>query len=198
MEQKTFPGKIDPQDMARSLVMRFNSGETHAQWMVGTEGRTVVQIQMQRKDPDDPDTAVTLQITPGSTGVTIALSEQPWLGVAADLAKTGVMAFLNPWNLVGELDDIARNVRRLQLRNDVWSAVEGYCRNAAMGQGAVVAATDVECPYCGTTAPIGQPNCKACLGSLTSVQPVKCPRCGFVNPPHRQRCGRCGIPFSRL
>ncbi|HOT91713.1 MAG TPA: zinc ribbon domain-containing protein [Anaerolineae bacterium] len=192
VEQRLYHGKINAEDMARALVLRFDQGETRAQWVRGEGGRAVLQIQNRSVERGDPNTAVTVHITPTSTGVTVAVSEQQWLGVAADLAKTGVKGWLNPLRLLDELDDIARNVRWLGLRAEVWRAVDEYCRSQGSGRGTAAAFQTVLCPYCDTPNPIGAYICQACGGPLAEVQPTVCPNCGFLNEPEASLCVNCG------
>ena len=192
VEQRSYHGKIDPEDMARTLVVRFDQGETRAQWMRGEAGRAVVQVQSRNVEQGDPNTAVTVHITPSETGVVVSVSEQKWLGVAADLAKTGVMGWLNPMRLLGELDDIARNVRWLGLRSEIWGAVDEYCQSRGSGRGAAPLLKNVICPYCGTPNTIGAQTCQACHAPLAEVQPVVCPGCGFLNNPEAALCVNCG------
>ncbi len=197
VEQRTYQGKIDPVDMAQALATQFEGGDTRAQWVRGERGRAILQVQGRRVDPDDPTVAVTLHITPTeSGGAVISMSEQQWWGVAADLAKSGMLTLLNPWNLLGELDDIARNFQRIQLRDEIWQAVETYCRNLGSGGGVAPQAQHVICPYCGTPNPLGTLTCQSCHAPLTKAQPITCPRCGFVNEPHAGRCVNCGVPFK--
>jgi predicted RNA-binding Zn-ribbon protein involved in translation (DUF1610 family) len=191
VEQRAYHGEIDTEDAARALVVQFNHGETRAQWMRGGGGRTVVQVRSVQRGHRDPSTAITLHITPSETGVVVSMAEQQWAGVAADLARSGLMTLLNPWNLIGEIDDIARNVRRLQLRDEVWQAVETYCRSAGAGTGAAAQTQQLVCPYCGTPNEIGALNCHACRAPLAEAQPRVCPRCGFLNDPHAQYCVNC-------
>lgn len=195
MEQRAYHGKIDAEEMGRILVVQFNQGETRAQWMRGQEGRTIVQIQNRRMEASDPKTAVTLHITPSGTGVVVSMAEQQWLGVAADLARTGLMALLNPWSLIGEIDNVARNVRGLRLREEVWRAIETYCRSMGAGTGAAALLQHVTCPYCGTPNALGETNCKACRAPLSEAQPVICGRCGFMNEPRTGRCANCKTPL---
>ncbi len=191
VEQRAYHGEIDTEDVARALVVQFNQGETRAQWMRGGGGRTVVQVRSVQRGQRDPSTAITLHVTPSETGVVVSVAEQQWAGVAADLARSGLMTLLNPWNLIGEIDDIARNVRRLQLRDEVWQAVETYCRGAGAGTGAAAQSQQLGCPYCGTPNAIGALNCHACRAPLAEAQPRACPRCGFLNDPHAQYCVNC-------
>jgi hypothetical protein len=140
----------------------------------------------------DPATAVTVHVSPTKTGITVAISEQKVLSVAADMAKTGVQAWFNPVRLLGELDDIARNVRWLGLRGEVWDAVEAYCRAQGSARGAAGILAHIICPYCDTPNDIGAQNCKACQAPLAEAQPIVCGRCGFMNRPEAALCVNCG------
>lgn len=191
VEQRAYHGELAPEELARALVVRFNEGETRAHWMAGQAGRAVVQIQNRQHEYGDPSTAVTVHISPTKTGITVSVSEQKILGVAADMAKTGVAAWLNPMRLIGELDDIARNVRWLGLRSEVWKAVDEYCRNHGSSRGAGGILANVICPYCGTPNDIGAQNCKACRAPLAEAQPIVCGRCGFLNEPQAELCVNC-------
>lgn len=197
VEQRFYHGDISPEDMARALVMQFNQGETRAQWMAGEGGRAVVQVQSRRVERGDPNTAVTVHITPMETGVTVSVSEQKWLSVAADLARSGVMGWLNPLRLLGELDDIARNVRWLGLRSEIWKAVDEYCQSRGSGRGTAATLTTVICPYCGTPNDIGAHTCQACHAPLAEVQPIVCARCGFLNVPEATLCANCGARLRK-
>ncbi|HOC20655.1 MAG TPA: zinc ribbon domain-containing protein [Anaerolineae bacterium] len=195
MEQRAYHGKIDTEELAHALVVQFNQGETRAQWMRGPEGRTIVQLQARRMEPGDPQTAVTLHILPSPTGIVVSMAEQQWLGVAADLARTGLRALLNPWSLIAEMDDVARNVRGLRLREETWNAIEAYCRGIGAGVGAAALLQQVICPYCGTPNAPGESNCKACRAPLAEAQPLVCGRCGFLNEPHADHCANCKAPL---
>ncbi len=196
MEQRGYHGDLDAEDMARALVVQFNQGETRAQWMRGKAGRAVVQIRMRKREWRDPEGAITLHLTSSETGLVVSMAEQRWLGVAADLAKSGLLTILNPWNIVGELDDIARNVRSIQLRDELWNAVELYCRTAGAGSGVGPAPQHVVCPYCGTPNELGTMICQACRGPLAEAQPVACAKCGFLNDPDAQYCVNCQAPLK--
>jgi NADH:ubiquinone oxidoreductase subunit len=196
MEQRAYHGDIDIEDMARALVIQFNQGETRAQWMRGKAGRAVVQVQMRKREWQDPDRgAITLHLTPSKTGTVVSMAEQRWLGVAADLAKSGLLTLLNPWNIIGEIDDIARNVRSIQLREELWNAVELYCRSAGSGTGVGPSPQHIVCPYCGTPNELGTMICQACRAPLAEAQPVACARCGFLNDPKASYCVNCQAPL---
>ena len=191
VEQRAYHGNIEPRDLARSLALRFDEGETQAHWMEGQAGRAVVQIQSRSRESGDPTTAVTVHVSPTKTGITVSVSEQKVLSVAADIAKTGLQAWLNPLRLLSEIDDIARNVRWLGLRSEIWKAVDEYCRTQGSARGAAGILSSIICPYCGTPNDIGAQNCKACRAPLAEAQPIVCGRCGFMNEPQAELCVNC-------
>ncbi len=192
VEQRSYHGSIDTEDLARALVLRFDANETHAQWMRGEAGRAIVQVRNRRVESTDANTAVTVHVTPTATGVTVSVSEQQWLGMAADLARVGVKGWLNPMRLLTEFDNIARNVRWLRLRREVWTAVEEYAQSRGSGRGAAPMLKSVICPYCGTPNDIGKHNCKACRAPLTREQPIVCHQCGTLNQASNTLCVNCG------
>jgi hypothetical protein len=192
IEQRAYHGEISPEDLAHALVLRFNEGETRAHAIKGEGGRAVIQIQNRRIEYGDPNTAVTVQVSPTKTGITVSVSEQKLLGVAADMAKSGVKAWLNPINLIGELDDIARNVRWMGLRAEIWNAIDEYCQTQGSGRGAAGLLLNVVCPYCGTPNDVGTQTCVACKAPLAEAQPIVCSRCGFLNQPEANLCVNCG------
>jgi len=196
LEQRTYAGTIDPVSLAQTLVTSFSTHLTRAQWLRGERGSTVVQIQTLRQEPTDPSTAITVYITPRPEGgVTIAMDEQAWLNVIADLARSGILTLLRPLTLLYEADNIARNVSRLQLRQQVWEAIEIYCQQAGSLPAAGKVREVVVCPYCGRSNPIGELECQGCKAPLGAYQPVRCARCGYLNEAGAKRCARCGIPF---
>lgn len=192
VEQRAYHGDLRPAELARALVVRFDGGETRAYWMEGERGRTVVQIQNRKVERNDPATSVTVHISPTQTGITVAVSEQRVLGVAADMARSGLQAWRNPIRLIGELDNIARNVRWLGLRGEIWKAVDEFCQASGSGRGVAGMLTSVACPYCGTPNELGAHNCKACHAPLTEAQPIACGACGVLNEPQASLCVNCG------
>ena len=113
-------------------------------------------------------------------------------GIAADLARTGIRTLINPWYLLNELDNVARNVDWLTLRDSVWEAIDGYCQAVGGSLGVPAEARHVACPYCGTTNPIGAPKCSACGAPLGQYQPITCPKCGYLLVWNKRFCTRCG------
>lgn len=192
IEQRAYHGTIRPEELAKALVMRFSEGETQAHWLPADSDRVVVQVQNRRVEAGDPATAVTVMISPTRTGITVAVSEQKVLSVAADMARSGVQAWRNPLRLLGELDDLARNVRWLGLRAEIWQAVDEYCQAQGSGRGVAGALTSIVCPYCGTPNEVGARTCESCRAPLAEAQPIVCSKCGFLNTPEAALCVNCG------
>ena len=190
VEQRAYHGEIDPLAMAEALALQFDSGTTRSRWVKLRDGGATVQVWTPRVETDDPVLTLTLRITPTPTGIVATMSEEHLLGVGADLAKTGLKALLRPITLLTELDDVARNLRKFRLHDELWAAVESYCR--LHGSAGKATLSHVICPYCGTPNPVGRLTCSACQAPLVEVQPIACPRCGFLNDPENERCTQCG------
>jgi len=192
---RTYWGGISAQSLARSLVEHFNTPDTRAQ-MVGDPSRILVQIGNRPREFGDPTTALTVGIVQDEESITVTMGQQKWIGIAADLAKTGIMALINPWYLLNELDDVARNMDWLGLREQVWQAIDGYCQAVGGSLGVPPELRQVVCPYCGVGNPIGQPKCTACAAPLGDYQPTTCPKCGYLLPYTKRFCTRCGASIK--
>jgi len=196
MEQRTYRGDIDPEGLASALVARFNQGDLKAQRVMGQEGHLMVQIATREWGWGAACTALSVGIAPVEEGVRVTLGQQRWLDAAASLAITGLGALVNPLSLLERIDDIARDVGKLTLPDQVWDAVEHYCESVGARLGLAEKQLMVTCPYCGVGNPVGAGTCSACGGSLVDVQPVTCPKCGFVMPADAQFCSRCGTRLA--
>jgi hypothetical protein len=197
MDQKTYHGEIDPQELADVLVSHFDQGDLAAR-KTGRPDRVVVQISTRaHRHWNDPHTSLAVTIAKAEDGVTVTVGEQQVLGIAADLVKTGIGALLNPMSLVGEIDDIVRDVSKLNLPDQVWEVVEEYCRSVGAGLGLAPDKLLVTCPFCGVGNPIGVGKCPSCGGSLADVQPVTCPQCGQILEHDAKFCTRCGTRIAQ-
>ena len=192
MEQRTYRGDIDPGGLADALVARFNHGDLMAQKVAGQDGHLMVQIATRERGWGAARSALSVGIAPVEEGVRVTVGEQRWLDAAASLAITGLGALINPRSLLWRIDDIARDVGKLTLDDQVWDAVEHYCDSVGAKLGLAEKQLVVACPYCGVGNPVGVGKCSACGGSLAEVQPVACPQCGFVLPKGCRFCSRCG------
>jgi len=196
MEQRTYRGEIDPRGLADALVAHFDHGDLMAQKVVGQEGHLMVQIATREWGWGAARSALSVGIAPVEEGVRVTLGQQRWLDAAASLTITGLGALINPLSLLGRIDDIARDVGKLTLPDQVWQAVEHYCDSVGARLGLAEKQLVVTCPYCGVGNPVGVGRCSACGGSLAEVQPVACPQCGFIVPPDARFCSRCGAKLA--
>ena len=191
MEQRSFHGEIDPDNLAQALVAAFNQGNLIAQ-QVGEGDKVMVQIARRRGAQSGGNVSLAITIQKHADGVTIAQSEKEWLGVAASLGQTALSALQNPWNIISRLDDIAQDVTSLQLTEKVWEVVEKIAQTARVTKTISERLQAVTCPYCGAANELKAPNCVSCGGPLGDVQPTGCPKCGNVMPPKSKFRANCG------
>ena len=197
MEQRTYRGDIDVEGLAGALLARFNHGELMAQAVRGQDSHIMVQIATRDSGWGAARSALSVGIAPVQDGVRVTVGEQRWLDAVANLALTGLGALINPRSLLWRIDDIARDVGKLTLDDQVWKAVEHYCDSVGARLGLAEKHLVVACPYCGVGNPVGEGKCTACGGSLVQVQPTPCPKCGFVLPKGSRFCSRCGTKMPQ-
>jgi hypothetical protein len=195
MEQRSFHGEIDPDNLAQALVAAFNQGNLIAQQM-GAGEKVMVQIARRRGAQSGGNVSLAITIQKHADGVTVAQSEKEWLGVAASLGQTALSALQNPWNILNRLDDLAQDVTSLQLTEKVWEVVEKIARTANVTKTISERLQAVACPYCGAANELKAPNCVSCGGPLGDVQPTGCPKCGNVMPPKSKFCANCGTALA--
>ena len=196
MEQRTYRGGIDPAGLADALVTRFNHGGLVAQKVTGPGGHIVIQIATRDWGWGAARTALSVGIAPVEDGVRVTVDQQQCLDAAASLAFTGLSALVNPFSLLGRIDDIARDVGKLTLDDQVWDAIQHYCDSVGGKLGLAEKHLVVTCPYCGVGNPVGAGTCSACGGSLAKEQPIACPKCGFVETKGARFCSRCGAALA--
>jgi hypothetical protein len=192
MEQRTYRGDIDAEGLASALMARFDHGDLMAQKVHGQEGHLMVQIATRQWGWGAARSALSVGIAPVEGGIRVTVGEQRWLDAAASLAITGLGALVRPLSILGRIDDIARDVGKLTLPDQVWKAVEHYVDSVGAKLGMSEKQLVVACPYCGVGNDVGVGVCSACGGSLAEVQPVACPECGFISAPDASFCSRCG------
>src|SRR5687767_15597275 len=122
MEQRIFHGDLTPTDIAEALLAHFNRGHLRTQ-IVGENDMVRVQISTRPGASSGGETALTVQIQKVEDGVMVSVGEQAWLGMAADMGQTVIATLVNPWNLLGRLDDIAQNIENIQIVDAVWQVV---------------------------------------------------------------------------
>ncbi len=191
MEQRVLHGEATPSDLARALIAEFDRGSLMAQ-AVGDEEHLAVQITTRRGAGSGGTTALTVSIERVADGVMVRMGEQEWLGMAASLGRTTVAALMNPWTLLGRLDDIAQDVQNIQLSTRVWETIEAAARGIGAGRELSERLSRVTCEYCGVANPVGEAACLACGAPLGRQQPRACPNCGYAVEPNEALCPNCG------
>jgi hypothetical protein len=191
MDQRIFHGSIQPNDIAQSLVAEFNRGNLRAQ-ILGQADKLAVQIGTRPGAASGGQTGLAVTIQKTADGVLVQIGQQDWFGTAASLGATTLAALMNPWNLLGRLDDIAQDVENLQLSERVWQVIEEAARAAGATHQLSEQLSRAVCEYCGTANRVGEASCIACGAPLGRSQPATCPNCGFVVSPGETKCPNCG------
>lgn len=191
MEQRIYHGTIQPQDFARDLIAYFHRGNYRVQ-QVGSGDRLAIQIATGNRPASGGQTALSINIDRVDDGVLIKIGEQSWLGVAASLGMSAFTALRNPLGLLNRLDDIAQDIESLQLSEQVWRVIENTAKTKQAGVDLSERLKRIECPYCSTGNPVGQPRCLACGAPLGGDQPETCKSCGYVLKPNDRFCPNCG------
>jgi len=193
MEQRIYHGDISPNAIAQSLMAEFNHGNLRAQ-VLGQNDHLTVQIATSQSSRSGGQTALAIDIQKVEDGVMVQIGQQQWMGVAASLGQTAIATLLNPWNLLGRLDDIAQDVQNLQLNEKVWQVVEREVRAAGASTQLSERLSRLTCAYCGAANPVGEANCVACGAPMGNVQPQTCKDCGYVLVHGEKFCPNCGKP----
>jgi hypothetical protein len=194
MDQRIYHGNFKAIDLARSLIANFNRGNLQVQ-QVGSGEKIAVQIATTSMAASGGQTALSVILQSVPDGVAIQVGQQAWLGVAASLGMTALAALRNPWTLIGRLDDLAQDIENLQLTDEVWRILDTTARSLGTGMQLSNRLRRLECSYCGTANPVGEPNCIACGAPLGNIQPFTCPNCGFVITRTEKNCPNCKRPL---
>jgi hypothetical protein len=190
MEQRIYHGDLSPDDIARSLIAKFNRGNLRAQ-QLGSGKQIVIQIATNTQASSGGQTALSVSIQKVDDGVSIHVGEQAWLSVAASLGYSALTALRNPFNLLGRLDDIAQDIENLQITEAVWNTIEVAVKAAGASFELSERLRRSVCAYCETANPVGEPSCIACGAPLGKVQPDTCPNCGFIVRADENYCPNC-------
>jgi len=191
MEQRIFHGDMNPSDLAEALLAYFNRGNLRTQ-IVGNDREMRVQIATRPGAASGGETAVTVQLKTIDDGIVVTVSEQAWLGVAASMGQTVIATLINPWNLLGRLDDLAQDVENLQIHEKVWQVIASVAQSHRASTQISERLQRLECLYCGTANPVGEASCVACGAPLGNIQPRTCVACGFVLLRGERNCPSCG------
>ena len=110
------------------------------------------------------------------------------------MGETVIETLMNPWNLLGRLDDLAQDVENLQIHDKVWVAINAVAQSHKSSTQISERMQRLECLYCGTANPVGLGSCLACGAPLGSIQPRTCLACGFVLLRGEKICPNCNKP----
>lgn len=191
MDKKIFYGSVTARDFAEALTAQFYRGNLRTQ-VLGEDKNLKVQIASQTAAASGGQTALTVFLQTVEDGVLVQVGQQAWFGVAASLGQSAIAALLNPWNLLGRLDDIAQDIENLQLVETVWQVIEKTAQAKGASQQLSERLSRLTCGYCGTANPVGAGSCLACGAPLGSSQPRSCRHCGFALKPGETVCPQCG------
>jgi hypothetical protein len=193
METRIYHGKISPIDLSQNLIAHFNRGNLMVQ-QIGEGSKIAVQIASRNQAPSGGQTALSVTIQTVSDGVAVQVGQQAWVGVAASLGFSALAALINPWNLLGRLDDIAQDIEAMQLKDEVWQTIDSSARALGSGYELSERLKRVVCEYCQVANPVGEASCIACGAPLGHAQPITCKSCGFVVTKAERFCPNCGKP----
>ena len=194
MNQRIYHGSIRPIDLANAIAGHFHRGEWRVQ-TIGDSKKMIVQIATTNRPMSGGQTALSVVLQTVEDGVSVQIGQQAWLGVAASLGASAISVLRNPLNLLNRLDDIAQDIENLQLSDEVWRVLDGFCRAAGASQQLSERLRRLVCDYCNTANPVGEPRCIACGAPLGDAQPSTCRSCGFVVRRGEKKCPNCGKPL---
>ena len=190
MSEKIYHGEISPADLARSLMAHFKRGNYQVR-QFGSGDEIVVQVATVARPSSGGQTSLNVSIQLVEDGIMVAVGKQAIFGVAASLGVSALAALKNPINLLSRLDDIAQDIESLQLSDDIWEVIEASVKSAGVSLQLSEKLRRLECAYCGTANPVGEPSCIMCGAPLGSQQPTTCRHCGFVINKGTQVCPNC-------
>jgi len=191
METRIYHGKFSPAAIAQNLMAHFNHGNLIVQ-QIGEGSDLAVQIASRNQASSGGQTALSVTLQAVEDGVSVQIGQQAWVSVAASLGFSALAALINPWNLLGRLDDIAQDIESIQLKDEVWQAIDSTARALGSGYELSDRLKRVVCEYCQTANQVGESSCIACGAPLGNTQPVTCKNCGFVLTRSEKFCPNCG------
>ena len=189
MSTRIYHGDIHPEDFAKSLAAAFHRGSYQVQ-KFGNPNHLAVQIATGRGKRAG-HTALTANMMRVPDGVSINLSDQVWLGLAASFGMTALSALRNPFSLLNRLDVIAQDLESVQLEAKVWEVIDATAKQLGTGFALSERLNRTACPYCMTANPLGAGRCLACGAPLGEVQAKTCANCGFVIKNDEKTCPNC-------
>jgi hypothetical protein len=196
MDQRIFHGDFTAQTLAGCLIAFFNRGNLRVQ-IIGENPTVLVQIASTAYSALGGQTALSVLLQNVEDGVAVQMGQQNWMGVAASLGYTALSTFLNPFNFLGRIDDLAQDIENLQLSDEVLKVLEDNARALGTGYELTTRLQRYTCEYCSVANPPGEPTCIACGAPLGNIQPTTCKNCGFILVKNEKVCPNCRQPFKR-
>jgi len=190
MNQRIYHGNLTPANLSRSLTAQFSRGNYQVR-KFGSEVETVIQVSTVARPSSGGQTSLSISIQVVEDGVMVTVGKQAVLGVAASLGVSALAAIRNPLSLLGRIDDIAQDIESLQLSDDIWQVIEATVKDLGASLELSENLRRIECAYCGTANPVGEPSCIMCGAPLGNIQPTTCRHCGFVITKNTVVCPNC-------
>jgi len=194
MPQRIYHGIITNQDLANAIIGHFSRGNLLVQQLKSGDS-LVVQVATSPSARSGGTTALSVLLQNVEDGVSVSMSKQTWLGIAASLGVSTIAALRNPFNLINRLDDIAQDIEYVQLVENVWEVIDKTARALGSGFELSERLNRYICDYCNTANPPGEPTCIACGAPLGDIQPITCVNCGYIIKKAEKSCPNCGKPI---
>jgi len=194
MPQRIYHGIITNQDLANAIIGHFSRGNLLVQQLKSGDS-LVVQLATSPSARSGGTTALSVLLQNVEDGVSVSMSKQTWLGIAASLGVSTIAALRNPFNLINRLDDIAQDIEYVQLVENVWEVIDKTARALGSGFELSERLNRYICDYCNTANPPGEPACIACGAPLGDIQPITCVNCGYIIKKAEKSCPNCGKPI---
>jgi predicted Zn-ribbon and HTH transcriptional regulator len=189
MSTRIYHGDIHPEDFANSLIASFHRGNYQVQ-KFGNPKQMAVQIATS-PGKRAGQTALTANIMRVPDGVSVTLSNQNWIGLAASIGATALSAMRNPLALLNRLDVIAQDIESVQLEDKVWEVIDATAKQLGTGFMLSERLNRSVCPYCDTANEVSSSHCIACGAPLGELIPKTCLNCGFVVNHNEESCPNC-------
>ena len=193
MDTRFFHGDITPHQVAQVLIANFRQGNLQVQ-QIGNDDEIIVQIATADQPSSGGQTAVAVSLKKTNDGIAVQIGKQSWLGVAASIGKSAMIAWSNPLGLLSRLDDIAQDIENLQITDQIVHIIDTTARSAGASFELSERLRRMICLYCNTANPVGEPSCIACGAPLGLIQPMTCKNCGFILTSTDQVCPNCNHP----
>jgi RNA polymerase subunit RPABC4/transcription elongation factor Spt4 len=191
MEHKIYHGKVTPNDIAQVLFAKFHQGNFQVRKFQSGE-QLNLQIATSAVPASGGRTNVTIFLDPIEDGVSVSVSKQIMIGVAASIGYTALRAIKNPLSILGRIDDLAQDFESLQLVSIIWDTIDRYAKSKGASTELSERFRRMACHFCQTANPVGEANCLACGAPLGEIQPVTCKKCGFLLKHNETDCPNCG------